>query len=61
MPTTSFVDTAMAAASIGARTTAAAVAVDDITAEEIRLLASILTEGKVTPANSFKVAADSPA
>lgn len=60
MPTTSYTDVTMSAASIGARTTAAAAAVDDISVEEIRLLAAVYSEGAVSPDAAFLVQADSP-
>lgn len=57
MPTTSYVTPTMGASVIGARTDAAGAAVTDTTAEEARFPAVFLTEGYLSPANSFKVAA----
>lgn len=57
MPTTTLVDSTFAAATLGARTDNAGVAVADTTAEEARLIVSMFNAGYVTPATSFVVAA----
>lgn len=55
MPTTTYTNTTFAVAAIGARTDSSGVAVADYTAEETRLLATILSEGYVSPASAFLV------
>lgn len=57
MPTTSYVSPTVSAAVLGARTDSGGGPVSDYTAEEARLLATILTEGYLKPANAFVVAA----
>jgi hypothetical protein len=54
MPVTSFVDFTAAVRGIGSRTNAAGAAVTDYSAEEDRLVNTIVTEGAITP-NAFKV------
>jgi hypothetical protein len=61
MPTTTYAGFTDAVAVIGARTDDAGTAVADLTAEEARFPLIPFTEGKVTPTNSFKVNANSPA
>lgn len=57
MPTTTYTDSTFAASVLGARTDNAGVAVVDTTAEEARLLATLLNQGYLTPTNAFVVAA----
>jgi len=58
MPTTTITESTFAAAILGARTDSAGVAATDMTAEEARLIFSILTgSGYLSPSNSFVVAA----
>lgn len=59
MPTTSYTDSTFSADVIGARTDNTGAAVTDTTAEESRLLASILTGGYLKPTTAFLVAAQS--
>lgn len=56
MPTTSYTDFTAAARGITGRTNATGAAVTDYTAEEDRLVNTIMAEGSLTP-NAFKVAA----
>lgn len=56
MPSTTYVDTDMRARAIQARTDSAGTAVDDISAEEDRLIHAVLTEGLVTPAAGWNLA-----
>lgn len=57
MPTTTYTDATFAVAAIGARTDSSGVAVADYTAEEARLLSTILSEGYLSSDSSFQVAA----
>src|SRR6476646_2652898 len=57
MATTSYTDSTFSANIIGARTDTTGAAVTDTTAEEARLLASMLSQGYLTPSNAFVVAA----
>jgi hypothetical protein len=57
MPTTTLVDSTFSASILGARTDNAGSVVTDTTAEEARLLGSILTSGYVNPAAAFQVTA----
>lgn len=59
MATTTYTDSTFSANIIGARTDTAGTAVTDTTAEEARLLASMLSQGYLTPSNAFVVAAQS--
>ena len=58
MPTTTYVEFTASARAIGARTDSAGAAATDITAEEDRLIQSIITEGYVT-SGAFQVWDDS--
>lgn len=55
MATTTYTDTTCAVAAIGARTDSAGAAVDDVSAEELRLPSGILTEGYLSGSSSFEV------
>lgn len=57
MPTTTITESTFSASNIGARTDSAGAAVTDTTAEESRLLATVLGGGYITPAGAFQVAA----
>lgn len=61
MATTSLKDVALGIRNIGSRTTFAGAAEVDFSAEEDRLINSIVGEGAVTPSNSFVVAKGSAA
>jgi hypothetical protein len=56
-PVTTLVDSTFSASVIGARTDNAGGAVTDTTAEEMRVLASLLNPGYITPAAAFQVTA----
>lgn len=58
-PTTTITESTFSASVLGARTDSSGVAVTDTTAEEARLLASILGGGYVTPTTAFQVTAQS--
>lgn len=57
MPTTTITESTFSASNIGARTDSSGSAVTDTTAEESRLLATVLGGGYITPAGAFQVAA----
>ena len=59
MPTTTYVSPLVSVSALGSRTDAAGAAVTDWTAEESRLLSTILTRGYVKPTNAFIVAPQS--
>jgi len=59
MPTTTITESTFSASNIGARTDSAGSAVTDTTAEESRLLATILGGGYITPTGAFQVTAQS--
>jgi hypothetical protein len=57
MATTTLVDSTFSASILGARTDNSGTAATDTTAEEARLLASLLSAGYITPALAFQVTA----
>lgn len=59
MPTTTITESTFSASNIGARTDSSGVAVTDTTAEESRLLSSVLGGGYITPTGAFQVTAQS--
>lgn len=61
MPTTSYTDSTFSVAAISNRTDAAGGAVTDVSSEEMRLVAQIVSEGYLNPAESFEVKATSTA
>lgn len=57
MPTTTITESTFSAEVIGARTDSAGAAVSDTSAEEARLINSILSQGYITPSTAFQVTA----